>query len=596
LLRQGLRRLAVYGFTLAACVGILVRLMRLWRADLNVPLHYWGDAVFMNMVIRTMIDHGWFLTNPCVGVPGGCQLYDFPMADNLHLGVMKLLSLGGLGPAGVLNLYFLMTFPLAALSSLLVLRHFRVCAVPAVAVSLLFAFLPYHFHRATGHVFLSGYYLVPLTVMVALWLYRGPCPLVSPRAADEKSRLDLWAPRSLASVLICVLVSCAGVYYAFFGCFFLLIAGLAARVSRREPRALLAAGVLAAVITAGCLVNIAPCLAYGWTHGPNRQTRRTEYVAAEVYGLKMAQLLLPVSGHRLPPLERLKARYDHDQAPPDRASALGTVAGVGFLLLIFRFLFRRPAPPGEQLADGLALFNVSAVLLGTVGGLGCLFAFLVDPSIRCYNRICVYIAFFCLFGVALVLERVWQRYRASPGRRLLCLGAFGLLVGLGILDQAAPYFAADYRETKRDYLQDAEFVGRIERRLPPGSMVFQLPCVAFPEAGFTCRMFDYDHFRGYLHSKSLRWSYGAMKGRPGGDWLAELQAKPVEEVLPAVARAGFRGLWLDRFGYEDAGGKAVTALQRLLGEQPLSSRNGRFLFFDLRDYARRLHLPAKYCP
>jgi phosphoglycerol transferase len=581
--KRGVQTVTPYGLTLVLCLAILVAVLRLWQADLRAPLAYDGDALFTAMQVKSLLDSGWFHTCPRVGAPGGGQLYDFPMADNLHFLVIKVLSLAGLDCFTLVNLYFLLTFPLAALSALFVLRHFQVRSFAAVAVSLLFAFLPYHFYRGTYHLFLAAYYLVPLMGMVVLWLYLDSCPLA-------------WrSPRLLAAVVICLLTASAGVYYAFFAGFLLLAAGLASFAGRRQVRTLLATGFLIAVLTAGFVANIAPSLLYTWRHGDNPAVHHSSCAASEKYGLKMAQLLLPLSGHRCRPLAEIKARYDREQEPSEaRHATLGTLGSVGFLLLLGRFCLRRDAAP--DLAGGLALLNAAALLLGTVGSLGSLFAVLVDPAIRGYNRVCVYIAFCSLFAVALVLEKVFQKVRDSARGRRLFQAACVLLLILGVLDQTNRHFAGKYRAVEKAWANDADFVRRIEALLPAESMVFQLPCVAFPEAGPTCRMTDYDHFRGYLHSKALRWSYGAMKGRPGGDWLAELQAKPIEVVLPVVVRAGFRGLWLDRCGYEDAGGKVVASLKRLLGEQPLSSRNGRFLFFDLRDHAPGGSLPARCYP
>ena len=62
-------------------------------------------------------------------------------------------------------------------------------------------------------------------------------------------------------------------------------------------------------------------------------------------------------------------------------------------------------------------------------------------------------------------------------------------------------------------------------------------------------MTDYDHLRGYLHSDTLSWSYGGVKGRrgrvaatPGGE--ADRRSRPTRSP-----RSGFDGVWLDRFGY-----------------------------------------------
>ncbi len=66
-------------------------------------------------------------------------------------------------------------------------------------------------------------------------------------------------------------------------------------------------------------------------------------------------------------------------------------------------------------------------------------------------------------------------------------------------------------------------------------------------------MHDYDHFRGYLHSKNLRWSYGTIKNRDGDRAQAVVAALPTEQFVQALAFAGFSGIYFDRDGYEDGG-------------------------------------------
>ena len=102
------------------------------------------------------------------------------------------------------------------------------------------------------------------------------------------------------------------------------------------------------------------------------------------------------------------------------------------------------------------------------------------------------------------------------------------------------------------------------------------------------RMHWYDHLRGYLHSHSLRWSYGAMRGRYGDVWQSRVAAEPPSEMARRLALAGFGGIYLDRCGYDDSGAGLERKLTRLLGVRPLTSRDGRFSFFPLAGHADSL--------
>src|SRR5205085_709708 len=103
----------------------------------------------------------------------------------------------------------------------------------AIVGSLLFAFLPYHFGRHQSHLFLSSYYLIPPAVMMAIWICQDR-PLFFQR--DEQGR-NHWRPRhgvAIISGLICLGIASAGLYYAFFACFLLVVAG--ARAFFRSQR------------------------------------------------------------------------------------------------------------------------------------------------------------------------------------------------------------------------------------------------------------------------------------------------------------------------------------------------------------------------
>lgn len=141
----------------------------LYDIDLTIPLAYSGDALLNSMWIKSIIDHGWYLHNDSVGAPFGLDMNDYAMSDNLHLLFIKIISLFSSNYALVMNLYYLLTYPITVVTSLIVLRHFKLSCPTASAASLIYAFLPYHFMRGEGHLFLASYYLVPFLFMIIIW-------------------------------------------------------------------------------------------------------------------------------------------------------------------------------------------------------------------------------------------------------------------------------------------------------------------------------------------------------------------------------------------------------------------------------------------
>jgi phosphoglycerol transferase len=590
---DGRKAVGIYVVAALLCLVILIWLLKLWQADLRAPLSYYGEANYNAMLVKTTLDYGWHLDNPALGAPGELNLRDVPMGDNnLHFALIKLIGVFTRDYGLAMNLFFLLGFPLTALSALFVIRRFGVSPAPAVFASLLYTFLPYHFTRGQHHMFLAGYFLVPLMSLVALWVASGEVSCVDDGSGEF--RLDLRDRRLPASVVICLLVSAGGTYYAYFGCFFLLIAGVLIGLRRLNARYLVLPLAMIAIIFSGLVANLTPSILYVRRQGDTPIIRR-QPIDAEIYSFRIAQLLLPISGHRAPLMAKLKAAFNQRQFINENDdAALGAVGTIGFLTLLGWLLLKKPdLRRVEEDGSGgvishLSVFNLAAVLLGAFGGAGALIALIVTAKVRAYNRISVYIAFFSLLTVALLLEFFARRYVTTKGGRMAFQLCLALALALGALDQFAPRLTPDYAKVRAEFDSDDDFIHKMQASLPPGAMIFQLPVVPFPENPRVGKMFDYDHARGYLHSQTLRWSYGAMKGRASEAWQKMIAAKPAEELIEAIVLAGFQGLYLNRNGYDQRPSQPESEAGGIVGAPCLVSNDGKLVFFDLRDYEKRL--------
>ncbi len=585
-------------YTLAIILSILISIwaLKIWRADLHVPFNYYGDALIYGMVIKGTLENGWYLNNPSVGMPAGQTMHEYPLADAFNFLLIKLLGLIRSEYAWVLNVFFLLTFPLTAVSAVYALRQFNLSCASSIVWGLIYTFLPYHFLRGQGHLFIMTYYVVPLVVLTALWICTGELLLKS----GKQNRWGfLRQPKFILAVIFCALTSSVGLgYYAFFSCFFVLMAGVIASVCHRSMRHLLTPAILIAIIFTGLLANLAPNLVYIYKHGSTNVAQRSPH-EAEVYGLKIAQLLLPINGHRITPLTNLKEKYNYGPLMNENsAAALGFIGSAGFLILLGWLFFKKPDAAHMKfngtkgLLSHLSLLNISAVLLGTIGGFSSIFALLITPQIRTYNRISIFIGFFCLLAVALLLEDFFRRRIEAGTPRAAIYALLAVILVVGVLDQTSKGFVPNYAYNARDFQNDREFVAEIESSLPKGAMIFQLPYVPFPEQTAVNDMTDYELFRGYLHSKNLRWSYGGMKGRRNDLWQEAITSRPLDQMLENIAIAGFEGIYLDRKGFADEGKIIEGSLSELIGAPPIRSSNGRQLFFSLTQFANSLR--AKY--
>lgn len=599
-------RVGWYAATLAAVTLLAAVGFRLDAQDLRAPLLYHDprgletDALLILPMVKATVERGSHWRCERLGAPGMQEMHDFPVVDHFHF--LWLWVLGRFTPDAVLvfNLYHLLTYPLTALTAMAVLRHFGLSLPAATVGGVLYAFAPYHMARGENHYFLAAYYVVPLTLMVILWVCDGRLPFFPP-APDGGRRFRLLDRTTLAAVVVAVVTASAGAYYAFFACGLLVGAGVYGWVARRTWKAAASAGLVIGVIFAAGVANHAPAFPYESAYG--RHTAPTERFPeeAEYYGLKIAQLVLPIEDHSLEPLAFVKSTYNSVDRPVQSWTerySLGTVGTVGLLLLLYRVIF--PVPRGWPYGP-LAALTAFAVLIGTVGGFGAVFNHLVSPQVRCYNRIAIYIAFLCLFAVLWPVDG-WVRRLAARHRGRRWTGwaypaaVWAGLAWFGVWDQTPFYWGGEKTaERQRDqsarFHTDAEFFRRIEDALnpdgvSPGPMVFQLPYMKWPESPPVVNLFAYEHARGYVHTRTLRWSFGCMKGREVDEWYRRVIVLPPDRFLVSIEKAGFEGLLLDKRGYTPRRAEELhQTLAYLSGHaREIVHPDGKQVFFDLRTH------------
>ena len=569
-----------YGVAAVSSLLILVCVMQLWRADLRVPFSYTGDALAMGAMVKGLVENHWYLYNPSVGMPTGRYFFDYPVPEVLHLSGLKAISLFTHSYATVLDVYFVLSVLIGTLTALLVFMRLTRQYCTALVCSLLYTFLPFRFLRGIPHLFYSCYYVIPLTFLLVFWTAAGDFSLL------HSIRARKWRNNAGAGLLICILVAASGIYYAFFSAFFVFLAGIYASANQRSWRAVADAAICCGVMLFVVFLAVSPTLVYTYLHGSNPQVAQRSLAAADTYGLRITQLLLPVSSHRIPYLARLKAEYnEHGTGAPVNENdtvSLGVVGTIGFVVLMGGLC--AAAVPDRRLWQRLwplSMLNVWAVLLGSIGGFGCLFALTVTAGIRAYNRISPYIAFLCFSALIVILDHLWRSWATSPARRNMFHGVLIIMLVVGLFDQTSAAFVPDYAGTKKAFLNDGDFVAQIEASMPQKAMVFQLPYHPWPEGGSENRMQDYDLVRPYLHSSHLRWSYGGMRGREADLWNRTVSGEPAREMLAELSRVGFKGIYIDRFGYADHAGALETELAGLLGTTPIVSGDNRLCYFSL---------------
>lgn len=591
-IRWGIELVCASAAGLISLVMVLIN-AHVWNMSLRIPLVLGGDGTYALTGIKSLVNHTWLGVDQSLGAPYGGAFYDQSSAfgDFTELLILKVMGLVMQDPAALLNVFYLLTFPLVAISAYGALRVLGTDRWVAMVCAIVFTFLPLHFMRGLGHVFLSAYYAVPVACVLILGLL-GHVELFRRRTSDGP-RVLAWASRRTLLVLAaCFVVGASGSYYALFAVAIAAPVGLLAGIVYRSGGRLVATTVVCATILATMVAVQAPAILYWQENGKNENVAKRTPWESEFYGLRITAMLLPLPNHRVDRFAAASTKYRTGTQLGDEGPTqpLGIFMTFGLLLAVAvaasGALGRTPRTPRWRTVGGAGVAGLITILIGTVSGISAVLAYFVDPQIRAWNRISVYVAFFALVAFAAVLSALRDRWagRGWPGW-VFGLVLLAIVPFVSLYDQS-PDGLPQYDLNRASWQNDARFGAAVEKALPQGTMILQLPHMPFPENGPVNQMTDYDHFKGYVHTDGLRWSYGASKGRLPDDWGAATQGLPPAELIPAAVAAGFRALYIDRFGYEDEGAALEREVQKLTGQGPIvESDDKRLALYDLRPVA-----------
>ncbi len=551
--------------------------LRLWRADLYIPFAYSDDGFLFSSIIKNTLAQGFYLKNPQLGAPFGAEYYDFPMADGVSFLLIKFFSLFTDHYAAVYNLIYLAGFFLAGIAAFIILKKMQIQFLLSLTGAVLYACLPFYFERLL-HLFLAtSYFIAPIILWAAIRLLCDKPPFF-----DATGTFKPFAP---AWTITALLAGSSGAYFAFFGFLLTTLTALLGATVTRSLRPLIGGSLFAGLLALSFIANIYPNLQYRSEHGPNPQVAQRLPAETEIYGLRINQLLLPNPAHRVDVLRQTTRKYN-ESVPllkplinENQSASLGFIGGLGFLILILVSISGNKI---KRLRDIPWLWELSAanlilLLYGTIGGFSSLFSLLVNPQIRSVNRVSVFIAFASLAAILLILQNA--KLPAFP--TMIRPAASLLLLGFGIWDQTSPAFIPYYENIKNEFQNDAQFIHRIEEKVGKNAMIYQLPYQSYPESYPLYREKYQAPIIGYLHSDSLKWSYGGMRGRPGDLALQALSEKPLQQQVAIITQAGFNGIYLERRAFPDHGQGLENQLRTLLQTEPLISQDGHLAFYPI---------------
>ena len=531
-----------FGFPIliAACVTVVFIGFYSIQVREDIPIGYDGDSLYILGNLRAAHEGGiqplWPIIVERLNSPSGAEWSDFPMSEFVFW--LPSFLVPWLGVFGAANVFVLLSLILAGIAFYFVAFAMGISRVLACVFGILFALLPYGFVRNVEHLMLTIYFVVPVFIYCAwrLWGVEGA----------KLSRQE--------AVWLCALALGCSLFMPYYWAMFLVLLAFVA-MGHLANLSLKGAAFCAVVGLAACLgfvLQNVDTFVFRLQEGANPEAFGRSLWWMVKFGLYLPDMLLP-KFHMYLPWEQLAGKNYHWKIPEQiqgesQTAYIGIIAVIGLGILVIRGLARASA---GKMSDQPALFWFAIVVFcfAVVGGVNYLLGAFGFQFLRASNRYSLFLAAIGLFYLALLLTRL----KSKPVLLAIICAA---ILPIGIYDQIPkiPDWLRSQREQATErFLLDKEFFPEMERRLPDGAMVFQFPVHGFPENGPVHEMGDYEHFRPYLHTKNLRFSYGTVKGRKGSDWQAKLDDNKPLEVTTELVAEGFGHVLINRRAYVDQG-------------------------------------------
>ena len=504
---------------------------------------------------------------------------DWPSLDELH-GLVLVLCANVFGIFGGLNVVLLLGHLLAAGTFFCVARVGGCSPLWSFVGGLAYGLSPYMFAQSPHHSGIEWAWHVPLFTLV--WRWAATDPGIEPGSKRFKQATGIG-----------LLTGLLNIYYTNILCQLTLVGAAIQYLRNRARPALLGALAVIAAAALGFAASNLDTWTYKAAYGANDGALVREYKWLEIYGLKIKDLFIPPVTHRSDALQNFSISHrkeavlnDEDGAPYQGIVGLACLIWLAGTAISCLIRGREKDVPME------AWQVLWIVLMFTTGGLNALVGAVTGFTM--FRGGCRYSI------VILAITLLWAARRLSDlqaaaaekhddvGRKRLWMVAAALLCGLIFWDQVPRAPSKELRATiDRQVAADREFTEKMESALPDGAMVFQMPVMDFPESPGP-GVPPYDHFRPYIFSKHLRFSFGTHKGREREKWQPAVQGKFFEGAIldqnaglirvkepnariavDELKRLGFSAIYVNRNGFPDRGKGIEEALLELGYTKPV---------------------------
>ncbi len=564
--------------TATALLSFLLSLIALAPALRNITSAWGAGDTLSSYVNANQWNWLWFSNSTSFGYPLGMNSNLFPSIDITQNTFAQLVNTISGNPYLGINLLLVLSFPLVGALAYISIRLTGLRGPLAVALALTFTFIPFHFSRGIGHTYLGVLYSAVTAVILAQLIGSGRVNQWLKRDAS-RSRKNTVLKRGAIAALVLV-TAWSGIYFAAFALILMATAWLWNLAQGQRGAALIRNAIPLLAIASLIVLAYIPALIARIADPPFAPLAVRLPYESVIFAGNLAAGVLPA------PIGFLDFYNTKILEAVSAAPALENTEIANFgTVITFLALITIALAAFTSLRRNLGLLTsmlAVSILFFIPWGANYLFAGLVSPQIRAWNRFLPIILLIVLLLVATILANWSQqkKHNATKGstHRRRNITAIWILataiIAITTITQVLP-FTNTYREatgaaaqTTRDAIQ---YTGLINNVIEQNCGVLQLPAAKYPENGNLLGMNDYEHFWTSLNDPTKSWTYGAVKNTSAAAWYNALPEIPDSATTDLLARSGFCGIHVDlRAFVRPAQARVLTELTERFGSPILT--------------------------
>ncbi len=560
-----------------------------WNWDINVPFRLKGDIITDGgtLTLAQMAIRGdGFFSKKGFWSPKVSNMEWSIMDGSIHFILIKIFAIIINSPEKLANIYFIFTFPLCAWFMYYTLIRLKINTNISVCISIIYTYVPGHLLRNISHLAIGSCFALPLMVLGCIYILNDeliPERLDNCNINPYLGFSFLKNRKLIEGGLGSILVGFSSIYFCAFSMMVHVLVGFVVCLSKTRNQKKNIVGVfifLCLDFLCAFFTVILPII----ISGGNAANQFSERIRSDIdiYGLKLSQLIFPISNHRIPILAAIRKLYTNSYTENENAYAsLGFILSVTFLFSIILVFINSLKKKELQKIQTIGKINILIFLIATVGGI-CEIVGLVSYSIRCYNRFSFIIACFSSIALAYFLNMLIDKIKPISGLFILIV-----LICFSVYDQT-PADCVSKEIASRNakiWYSEKEFFRNVEANAEEGKIVIY-PSKYSPLYSSIDEVRS-ELMKGYIHTKFTSFSIGYQEGWSTDNWIKELEKYTSEQKIKLAVGAGFDGIlmykdgWKDRTAFEETANDFTTILGK---KNMIISSDEKWYYFSFADY------------